>query len=292
MSPLSSLIPQDYGLWRNSIQQRIYNAPDQHRFFWLIDPYAHDELPGLIWKLDPQPDVWPLYMNTYMEDAINSGPFMVPYRPNSEFTKWVLQELRLVPLGCLIEVEGASVHIAFEHLQNLLECMDGEGKLSIFRFYDPRIAYGISTYEDKATCLRILGPVLRLDLWELGRCAPVHMGIGIDSGIRNAGMESYDTAFFEHIWDEVKIHSTIGTLGREPGMKLRSLPLPEAYSLVERVYHILSRYGYDDRRSLAYGSSVTARLGLEVWERPDLREELQGRPANAPLAEILNMMDL
>lgn len=290
MSPLSTPAPQDYSLWCYNVQQHIHNAPDHHRFFWLVDPCAHDGLPGLIWKLDPQPDAWPLYMNTYMEEVINSGPFMVPYRPDAEFTKWMFQELRLLPLGCLIEVEAASVHIAFEHLQNLLEALDGEGKTSIFRFYDPRITYGISTYQDQTVTPRLLGPVLHLDAWEPGRCVPVHLGNGIDSGIRSAGMESYDTAFFEHIWDEVTIHTIVGTLGHEPGMRLRTLPFPEAYSLLEQTARILSSYNYQDRESLVYGSSVSAWYGLGFWKKVEVQDALINRPVKAPLNEVLEYL--
>lgn len=290
---MSSLpIPHAYGLWRHNMQRYIHNAPDHHRSFWLIDPCAHNELPGLIWKLDPQPDGWPLYMNTYMEEAINFGPFMVPYRQDSKFTNWMLQELRLLPLGCLIELEAASVHTAFEHLQNLLECQDAEGKRSIFRFYDPRIVYGINTYEDKAVVPRILGPLLRLLAWEPGRCMPISMGNGFDSGIRSAGIENYDQKFLEHIWDEVKIHSTIGTLGRETGIKLRNMPLPDAYQFVEEVNNILRQYSYTDRYSLAYGTSISLRLGLSIWKGSDLQEALETRPANAPLSEIMESHDI
>lgn len=292
MSPLSTPVPQNYGLWRYNIQQHIHNAPDHHRFFWLIDPCAHDELPGLIWKLDPQPDAWPLYMNTYMEEAINSGPFMAPYRPDSEFTKWMFQELRLLPLGCLIEVESASVHRAFEHLQNVLECMGESGKISIFRFYDPRIAYGINTYKEQNVTPRVLGPVLHLDAWEPGRCVPVRMGNGIDSGICSAGPEQYEGTLIYHIWDEVEIHSIIGTLGREPGIILRSLPLPEAYSFVAQVHTILLQYGYQDKRSLAYGASVTARLGMEIWQQPSVISAFQERPLQAPINEVFTSIDL
>ena len=288
---ISAPPPEEYATWRSSLLQHIASS-EQHRFFWLVDSCAHDSLPGLIWQLDAQPDAWPLYMNTYLEESVNSGPFMVPYRHESGFTRWMLEELRLTPLGCLIEVEAVSVHAAFEHLQNCTECLDAENKRSIFRFYDPRILYGISTYQDITIKLRILGPVLRLFAWEPGRCVPVSLGNGLDSGKRNAGLESYDAAFFEHVWEETAIHSIIGTLGRESGMTLRAMPLPEAYSLVGQVAHILSLYGYNDRRSLAYGSSVTARRGLEIWERPDLRDGLLGRTVNMPLDEILNSVGL
>lgn len=292
MSRLSAPAPQIYDHWRYNIQQHAQHAPAHHKFFWLIDPSAHDELPGLIWKLDPQPEAWPLYMNSYMEEAINSGPFMVPYRPGSEFTKWVLQEMRWLPLGCLIEVESASVHTVFEHLQNLLECANGDGEASVFRFYDPRITYGISTYEDQSMAPRILGPVLRLDAWEPGRCVPVFMGTGADNATRSPGMEHYDAAFFEHIWDEVLFHTIIGTLGRESGMALRAMPLPEAYQLMQQTSTTLIQFGYSDRNSLAYGASFSAYYGLSVWEMPAVRQALEKRPAQAPLREVLESVNI
>ena len=93
MSPISTPIPQDYSQWRSTMERHIHAAPEDHQFFWLIDPCAHEDLPGIIRKLDPQADPWPLYMDTYLDEAKNSGPFMVPYRTDSEFTGWMLREL-------------------------------------------------------------------------------------------------------------------------------------------------------------------------------------------------------
>lgn len=291
MSPISTPIPQDYSQWRSTVERHIHAAPEDHQFFWLIDPCAHEDLPGIIRKLDPQADPWPLYMDTYLDEAKNSGPFMVPYRTDSEFTGWMLRELRALPLGSLIEVESASAHIAFEHFQNLLECLVAGGGQYLFRFYDPRILYAVSTYGDQTMMPRILGPALYLDAWEPGRCVPVRMGSGSDSGIRCSGMEEYEEHFIHHIWDEVDIHSIIGTLGREPGMILRSMPLPESYQLVSYVHTNLLRYGYQDKRSLAYGASVTARLGTEIWQQQSVIDAFEDRPPQAPIDEVFTSID-
>ena len=292
MSFLSMPKPQDYTAWQASLVKNIDNAPLEHVFFWLIDPCAHPELPELIWQLDPNPDAWPLYMNTYLEEAMNTGPFMLLYKKNSGLTGWLWREMWAAPLCCLVEAKKTQANELFQHFQNLLECKNPQGKSSIFRFYDPRLLYGISTYQDADVTRRILGPSLHMMGWEPGRQVPVHLGLGTDMGFRSEGLESYDEAFFEHLWDENRVHATIGTLGHKTGMKLRAMPLAEAYKLVEEVQRILWQYHYTDRYSLAYGSSVTARLGLAVWDRPDLRETLATRPMNAPLAEIMESLDI
>jgi hypothetical protein len=291
MNLLSTPHAQKYSFWRNKLGERVASADSTHEFFWLIDPCAHAELPGLIWNLEANPEVWPLYMNTYLEESVNAGPFMASYRKNTKLTAWMFENQPLLPLGCLIEVDSASAKAAFEHLQNLVEFLNSDGKRSVFRFYDPRIVYGISTYEDASRIPRILGPILRLDAWEPGRCAAVCLGNGSDIGIRCEEPARYDAEFFEHIWNEVQIHTIIGTLGREPGMALRSMPLPDAYRLVEQTGEILEKFGYADRTSLAYGAGYSAYYGISVWSRPEVEEAMRNRPAQAPLSEIMESVE-
>ena len=81
-------------------------------------------------------------------------------------------------------------------------------------------------------------------------------------------------------------------MGSSQGACLREMPLPEAYRLGEKVADVLSRAGYADRRSLAYGMSLTVRLGPYIWDEPRVVEALAERPRNAPLTEVLDEVGL
>ncbi len=293
MNSLTMPERQDHAEWRQACLQHMREAPADHAFFWLLDSCAHKKLPGLLWELEPHPEAWPLYMNTYLEEARDSGPFLVRCGADSRLTLWALHESAERPLGILLELRPDTTGETFQHLQNLVECLDPQGHRSIFRFYDPRILYAVTSYAaDNRLPLRVLGPALRMTGWEPGRCVPVSVSLDMDSGLRCSGPEQHDEQCLMHIWDENRIHTTIGTLGGESGITLRAMPLPEAYRLVEEVCRILSRHGYLDRRSLAYGTSVTVRCGLEIWTRPDLREALEVRHPKTPLSEILEFLDI
>lgn len=292
MSLLSMPELQSYQAWQDATCQQIKDASSEHAFYWLLDSCAHDDLPGLLWRLESEPQAWPLYMNTYLQETLHAGPFFLPHRPDSEIARWIFSEAATKPLGCLLEIESTSTRATFEHLQNLVECIAPDGEESIFRVYDPRIIYGVSTFKYEAMQSFITGPILHWNAWEPGRCVPVRLGTGKDDGQRCMEPALLTEAFIEHIWDEACVHSTIGSLGREPGMQLRAMPLSKAYTLVEYVYRTIAQYGYHDRVSLAYGTSVTVRLGLDIWQQPDVCEAFAGRPVNAPIDEVFDSIGI
>lgn len=139
---------------------------------------------------------------------------------------------------------------------------------------------------------RFMGPTLRLHAWEPGRCAAIVCGGGEDTGYRSKDAEAYPNELFDHIWDEVMIHSIIGTLGLETGDTLRAMPLPEAYAQGERAALALSAAGYDDRQTLAYAMSLSARFGPGIWDDPLVNAALAERPANASLMEVIAELNL
>lgn len=88
------------------------------------------------------------------------------------------------------------------------------------------------------------------------------------------------------------IHTIIGTLGLSQGETLRAMPLPEAYALGARAARALSDAGYDDRESLAFAMSVSARLGAGIWDRPEVIAALKERPAGASVSDVLSGLNL
>lgn len=290
MNTLSTCATHNYTEWRQALERHISESKQMRSFYWLVDPCSHEDLPGLIWQFDQQPIVSPLYVNTYKQEAINSGPFMVQYHQDSYFSQWMLNELKNAALGCMIEIESEKLNIAFEHLQNMLECLDSNGKHSIFRFYDPRIIYAITTYKDKNISDRILGPILKLYAWEPGRSTHVALGAGFDTGMRGNELEHYEQYFFAHIWNEVQLHTLIGNLWN--GYAICDLNLREAYVVFEKTFQFISSYGYHDRFSITFACCVAADQGDSVWRRPDVIKVFEQRPQNASIEELFEFIDL
>lgn len=284
-----SIAPQElYVDWRLDVYKLLSQKERNSEFYWILDPCAHPELPGILWKLKTDPGARPLYMNTYLEEVAAAGPLILSAQKNFAATKWILDEGRERPLGCLIEIAGGSYAKAFEHLQRQTECYPGNDKLTIFRWYDPRILYGINSYPKLDKILaKLMGPVLYFRGWEPGRCCGVILGAGQSSGYCGNEPEHYEEEFFEHIFNEAMIHTIIGTLGHIPGKRLREMPLPDAYALGEATANKIYMAGYQDKRSLAYAIALTARLGPYIWEEQNVQKALSERPKAAPISEVL-----
>ena len=292
MTPLTSPEPQEYTLWQKQLREYIGSQRDTTSFFWLIDPTAHETLPGFMWELEKDPVAWPLYMNTYMEEAVNTGPFMVPYRESSPVTGWIFKEMRLTPLGCMLTVKPSNEKKAFEHLQNLLECNNSEGKRSIFRYYDPRVAYGISTYRDDEAKKRLLGPLLKLESWEPGRAVPFVIGTGVDHGYRCMEIENCNADLVAHIWNETQIHTLLNAVSSQFSAGLDKLELPEAYAVLSRTDIFLKSYGFSDRYSLTYASCVVAEYGEAILHREDVVQAFEENRGAAQADEIFSSIGL
>lgn len=291
---LPSIQPrQSYADWRMKILGLFSQHEQAREFYWILDACSHPDLPGMLWKLEAEPRACPLYMNTYREEVSSSGPYMLPVRGNHRITQWIFEHSGEHPLGCLAEIAPGTYPEVFEHLQGQTECRPGGGPAALFRWYDPRMLYGLTTWPGLQGILAtFMGPTFFLHAWEPGRCADIVCGPGCDLGYRSAEPEAYPESLFDHIWDEAMLHSIIGTLGHAPGRLLRAMPLPRAYAIGERAALALSAAGYDDRLSLAYAVSLSARLGPFIWDEPRVIEALAERPAQASIMEVLDEIGL
>lgn len=280
-----------YADWRMNMLGLF--SRQEHEFYWILDACAHPDMPGILWKLEAEPQAYPLYMNTYREEVSSSGPYILPVRGGSRITEWVFAQSGKTALGCLAEIAPGTYPEVFEHLQGQLECRPDGGAAVLFRWYDPRMLYGLSTWPGlKKILARFMGPTLFLHAWEPGRCRHVICGPGSTPEYRSLEPEAYPESLFDHIWDEAMIHSIIGTLGHAPGRILRDMPLPQAYELGERAALALSAAGYNDRISLAYAVSLSARLGPGIWDEKRVIRALAERPARASLMEVLDEIGL
>lgn len=280
---------QSYADWRLELLGVFERRKSEREFYWILDSCSHPELPGILWKLEADPRARPLYMNTYLEEVSSAGPYILPVEGNPDITSWVFGQSGEKPLGCLAEIVPGAYAAAFEQLQWQLECRPGGSAPAMFRWYDPRMLYGMGTWPETQSIVgRFMGPVLFLHAWEPGRCSDIVWGTGMDSGHRSAAPEEYPESLFDHIWNEAMIHGIIGTLGHLPGKLLREMPLPQAYELGERAALAIMAAGYDDMISLAHAMAVTVMHGPSFWDDPRVAAALAGRPEKAPLMEVLD----
>lgn len=251
----------------------------------LVDPTAHESLPAL---LQTSPVVWPLYLNTYSQKLMVIGPHMLPLATNSDLTVRLLESMETLPLGLISGcLPGREEHL-YEHFQRRLEYSFPDGRQGIFRFYDPRMAYGLATYPATEARSHILGPALFLAAWEPGRQRSVLILHDEDTEIETSDDYMPPSELIEHIWKEAHIHSLIGGLKGEPGRRLNDMPLAEAYKLLEAADGIIKEQGYLTYDDLALAAALTTLSGLEFWNRNDVRLAMtQGRAKQLSLKSAL-----
>ena len=293
-----------YQEWRKGICEEIAltsseqcEEAQRRDWFWVLDACAHPELPGLLWQLDANPDAWPLYMNTYMEESMHVGPWRIPCHMRSNATHWIFEQLERIPLGFLFSTNRQKGNIAFEHLQNILECVlsvqeSQQRKNFLFRYYDPRIMHGLSTFHDAAWLMRIKGPMLSLHAWEPGRAIPVEKRYTKEQQTVCKEPPQLSQAFIDHLWKESQAHTIIGTLSGEPGEQLRAMPLPKAYQHVEHIQNILNDSPYTSNSDISFAIAYSLLAPDEGWqdilEHRVLTQSTKSSSLEAALAKAFN----
>lgn len=269
-----------YCEWSKLLQQEMAESSSREcddafrrEWFWLLDACTHAALPKILWELETEPDAWPLYMNTFMEDAMNAGPWLVPCSNTSNVTRWVFQHLESIPLGCLVSANCGEGTALFEHFQNVFECIffvDSKGvsreKPGIFRFYDPRILYGVATFHDPATLQLIKGTARSLHAWEPGRKIPITRRYNVNERTMCTEPPVISRDMVDHLWLTNQIHTVIGTLGNEAGQKLREKPLPEAYEHLAAIAAVLEKSKYTSSEDLGFAVAYFMSLQLDDWK--------------------------
>lgn len=243
-------------------------------WFWVIDACAHPELPGILWQLDSSPDACALYMSTFMEEAMQSGPWFMPCNVESSTTQWLFNQLEKVPLGFLLSVPRGGGDEMYEHLQNLLECTFSQAKNSqphekkagLFRFYDPRILYGLTTFYDSDYINLVKGPALSLHAWEPGRSIPLTNRYTTDQKNFCTGTPQLPKSLIDHLWKENQVHTIIATLDGDPGVQLRSMPLPEAYEYVDGIRNKLKNSPYISNTDVSFITAYSLLSLDEEWK--------------------------
>ncbi len=264
--------------WCASLYQELTvhkpEEPPPPDWFWVIDACAHPDLPGILWQLDSSPDAWALYMNTFMEEAMQSGPWFMPCNVESNATQWLFSQLEKTPLGFLLSVPHGGGNEMYEHLQNLLECtfsypenpQSSQGKAGLFRFYDPRILYGLTTFYDSDYINLVKGSALSLHAWEPGRSIPVIKRYTTDQKTFCAKAPQLPKSLIDHLWKENQAHTIIATLAGDPGVQLRTMPLTEAYKYVDGMRNRLKDSPYTSNTDVGFITAYSLLTPDEEWK--------------------------
>ena len=270
-----------YQSWRTGLQQEIIessrlDAVAPRNWYWLIDACAHPKLPGILWELEPFPDASPLYMNTFLEDALQAGPWFLPYRTDSPITTWVFEQMEVSHPGFLLSCEVGNGNILFEHMQNMLECVfqgeQGTTKPGLYRFYDPRILYGLSTFHDQSFLRSVKGPALSLHAWDPGRGVSIEGRYIKEQSCFCSEAQEVPLPLVEHLWNENQVYTVIATLGGESGNQLRAMPLSAAYAYVESMRMMLRNSPYTSNEDIGFATAYSLRSADESWE--DILEQV------------------
>jgi len=277
---------ENYAEWYKTTRDFFDQASSTHSCYWIIDPCSSPELPAAIWELDPDANALPLYMNTYLEDVAQAGPMLIPYSRQSKLTAWLFQQMELRPLGYLVQAEKEDASELFEHLQNMLECTSPKGTKSLFRFYDPRVMYAVTTYNVDLAIEQLLGPVLYLHGWEYGRRTAIHAGDGTDHLFRCTGEVKYPEELFEHIWKEVKIHTSIEVLKDALSITYPNASFFDLYGELEKTYNYIMSYGFRDEQLFELAAAITADYSNNIWRDGRVTQILSERSERTTLIDV------
>lgn len=278
---------ENYADWHKSTRDFFDQASHTDSCYWIIDPCSSPELPAAIWEIDPDTSALPLYMNTYLEDVVRAGPMLIPYSGQSKLTAWLFRQMEIRPLGYLVQAGKEQAAGLFEHFQNLLECISPKSTKSLFRFYDPRIMYAITTYPIELVKEQILGPVLNLCGWEHGRRVAILAGDGTDHFYRCAGIAKSPEALFEHIWEEVQIHTLIEELKDKFVTSHPSATFFELYDELEKVYKFIKENGYSDLASFKLAATITALYSNKFWNNEQVLHAFAMRKNEDTLSDVI-----
>jgi hypothetical protein len=96
-------------------------------------------IPGLLEQLDAlHPDYQCLRAGVMKPDIAEVAPYLVRLTPGTEFTTWVLDQGWGKHWG-IFALAQAELREMRRHFRTLTMVYDPDGKLLLFRFYDPRV---------------------------------------------------------------------------------------------------------------------------------------------------------
>lgn len=285
---IATLLPTGSQEWCLALQAQIAAAVTGQEWYAVVDPFADEQLPGILWHFDSKPEIWPLFMNTLKPETCMQGPLFVRLQPQSQLTEWLTERACTQAVGLIYEVHSAQSASLFEHLQNLLECLLPEGKKGLFRFYDPRILFALSNALNQLPYMRVPGPATSVHAWEPGRGVPLHLrGPGTLCGEEGITLE-------EQLLDEISRYTmpyaVISSMQGRVGTRLRALPLPEVFQMVLGVCSAMYDLEIKDVKSCTIATSFAMQVEANIFCDERVKRLIYERPTDNSLIEVLRQL--
>jgi hypothetical protein len=138
-------------------QLRPHLFPDDGTYTYAILDGA--SIPDLLDALDThQPEYVCLYAGELEPDVEECAPYLVRLDPDSEFTRWVIDEGWGKHWG-IFATSPADLRALRKHLRSLLLVKSPEEKTLYFRYYDPRVLNLYLPTAERRELLEIFGPL-------------------------------------------------------------------------------------------------------------------------------------
>ncbi|UQZ87807.1 hypothetical protein C4J81_00670 [Deltaproteobacteria bacterium Smac51] len=279
---------QTYDEWIASRLSAIGQA-EGRSFFWIVDGCADPDLLRLI-KTTRETETWPLYMNTYLDKVRDAGPWFIRHQSGADLIHRLIRRMEQTPLGFLAVVRRGDEEILFDHLQLILECSMPDGGEGVFRYYDPRVLYGLNSFSDPEFMRLVCGPAMAIHFWEPGRSKPLSFQPEPGNYTPPAAPARLTTELIDHLWLEAQVHTIISTLGGEYGGKLRKMELPSAYGFVDGIRKLLSGTCYKSNQDVAFATALAIAEGLDYVKK--IRKCLINQTPAESLEEVCRQIDM
>jgi len=170
--------PQDFQMWRAGIEWEMATTAGL-KWCAVVDSASDPELPGQLWAMRERSEIWPLFMNTMLQEVSLKGPAFATLRPGGKIADWFLTRAETSAVGLLYAVPDGKEDLLFEHLQHLLETPLPGGGSGVFRFYDPRVLHALTCFHDSLWTRLVVGPATRLHAWDPGRSEALELHEGV-----------------------------------------------------------------------------------------------------------------
>ncbi|MCU0725608.1 MAG: DUF4123 domain-containing protein [Planctomycetes bacterium] len=122
-----------------AVVQGVYRAlftPTGEKVYAVIDGASAENLLDHLYA--DRPEWFCLFEGNLDPDVAEVAPYVVELLPGKPFTEWVIREGWGNHWG-VFAVSTQSLRPMRNHLRSLVKVQDSQGKVVIFRYYDPRI---------------------------------------------------------------------------------------------------------------------------------------------------------
>ncbi len=124
---------------RKSIHEDFYYLHENYNYFLILDGSAQEnKIPAIIYQLEQNPRMEPLFLHTPYEMLQLSGPLLVQVARNSPLLRWYFADSNGETGILLYAAKTIGLAELAAHLRPYIEAVLPSGKTMLFRFYDPR----------------------------------------------------------------------------------------------------------------------------------------------------------